>query len=216
MGKIAVGLMAKFPEMGKVKTRLAAEIGDPAALQIYATLLQIVMEKLRELNRDRFQTSVFVAQEKLVERFRSQYPGAAHYAAQSAGDLGARMEAAMRNLLTGDSIEGVLLIGADIPGITAEIVEEAASQLLAHDLVLGPTFDGGYYLIGSRTVHPELFRQMEWSTDSVLSETLKRAGDAGLTIFRLEELSDLDTLEDVGRLPRESNALINLLDTYSS
>lgn len=89
-----------------------------------------------------------------------------------------------------------IVIGSDCPGITTDYLKEALSALDDHDLVIGPALDGGYTLLGMRTLEPSLFRDMEWSTERVLPDTLARAEAAGLSVCQLAPLSDVDYLED--------------------
>lgn len=214
MPEVAVGLMAKFPELGKVKTRLAADIGPAGALRVYTLLLQQASETIRRLDRGRYHTSVFVAKRDLVEKFKLQYPGANHYAAQVSGNLGKRMESALKKLLSQDHIDRAILIGADIPDLSSELIEDAATALEKKDVVLGPTLDGGYYLIGMKEVTSELFRDIEWSSDTVLAESKKRLKKLGLKTHLLEKLADLDTLADANEISPRNQLIIDTLGTY--
>jgi len=113
---------------------------------------------------------------------------------QSNGDLGDRMEKAFT---TAFSIsQKALIVGSDCPYITADIIENAFDQLEHHDIVIGPTFDGGYYMMGMKKLHLPLFRNMIWSTEQVYSETIERIDSMELSYYEGLRLSDIDYAED--------------------
>ena len=119
---------------------------------------------------------------------------------QRGEDLGERLEHAFTDLFT-RGYAGALIIGSDLPTLPVEYVALAAAQLmaLADPVVLGPARDGGYYLIGLRKAHPELFRGVAWSTASVLAETMSIARNAGLEFSLVPEWYDIDSVEDLRR-----------------
>jgi glycosyltransferase A (GT-A) superfamily protein (DUF2064 family) len=96
-----------------------------------------------------------------------------------------------------EEADQALLIGADIPGIDRTAVARAFSALADHDVVLGPARDGGYYLVGLSRACPAIFRDIPWSTDRVLSRTLGRAEEEGLTVALLQAKGDVDTVDDL-------------------
>ena len=113
---------------------------------------------------------------------------------QSNGDLGDRMEKAFKTALT--ISDKVLIIGSDCPSITKEIIEAAFDQLDNNDVIVGPTLDGGYYMIGMKTLHTQLFRDMVWSTEEVYDTTIERILNLGLSYATGPRLSDIDHAED--------------------
>ena len=115
---------------------------------------------------------------------------------QEGVDLGGRMFDAMHQAFSFGH-QRVILIGTDLPSLTRAQVSQAVTQLGTHDLVLGPTLDGGYYLIAVSRPTPELFRGIAWSTATVLEETLQKAAAAGLSVALLPTLRDLDDLDDL-------------------
>ena len=114
---------------------------------------------------------------------------------QTGSDLGARMETALRTELTDTT--SALIVGTDIPGIGRDTIADAFDALGTADVVIGPATDGGYYLIGMRQAHPELFRDIPWSTDGVLPRTLAAAESKGLDVALLDVKTDVDTVSDV-------------------
>ena len=114
---------------------------------------------------------------------------------QGEGDLGRRMRSALFDALNAGT-KRVVLLGTDIPGVNVRILRDAFDALLQHDVVLGPSTDGGYWLVGLK--HPiDLFQKIDWSTPRVLGQTLARARQLGLTVRLLKDLSDVDTPEDL-------------------
>jgi rSAM/selenodomain-associated transferase 1 len=197
MPECAVGLMAKYPLSGKVKTRLAVDIGESRALAVYRLLLQRAATTVCGLKPSRFQRTVFVAPAVQIDAFRREYQGFDRYAVQNGENLGQRMRNALTELLELSNIESALLIGSDIPQLSPDLIDRAHLALHEHDLVLGPTVDGGYYLIGLGEIESELFTGIEWGTDSVLADTLRAADAKRLSVHLLPNLRDLDTEADL-------------------
>ncbi|MBK6391116.1 MAG: TIGR04282 family arsenosugar biosynthesis glycosyltransferase [Saprospiraceae bacterium] len=196
----ALIIFIKNPVLGKVKTRLAASIGDVAALEIYKNLLdhtRIVTLGVDDTTRLLFYSDKVERHDLWPEKKFSKN-------LQTGADLGERMLNAFR--LTPE-YEKILIIGSDCPGITNDIIEQAYTALDFHDVVIGPSHDGGYYLLGMNTLIPELFQHIPWSTDQVLLETIKVLQHKRLLYKLLPTLRDVDTIEDweaeKGKLLRE-------------
>jgi hypothetical protein len=119
--------------------------------------------------------------------------------AQRGDDLGARLSHAFEDLLA-DGAPGAIVIGSDVPTLPRAVLVAALERLAGADLVLGPSEDGGYYLIGLREPRAALFADMAWSTEGVFDETLRRAGALGLDVGLLPAWFDVDTAVDLERL----------------
>lgn len=198
MPKAGVGLMARFPQLGQVKTRLAARIGENRALVIYRQMLKLAVARLASLDSRRVFRTAFVAPAEGITQFSKFYPGLDAYLPQIGNDLGARMLQALSTLRTEGSTQFSLLIGADIPGITDVLIHEAIERIAECDCVLGPTADGGYYLIGfNGPPAPEFFSGIRWGSNEVLARTRKIANGLNFMIHELDELQDVDTLKDL-------------------
>ncbi|MHB8880278.1 MAG: TIGR04282 family arsenosugar biosynthesis glycosyltransferase [Thermodesulfovibrionales bacterium] len=191
--------MLKYPEPGRVKTRLARDIGAEQA----ALISRLTAEKvLRQTSPDdradlRYERYIFYDPPERGQDFISWLPDE-EFILQRGRDVGERMDAAVRHLI-GLGAHKAVITGADIPGLSREIIAEAFELLDHSDVVLGPALDGGYYLIGMKTPMPELFHDIPWSSPDVLSETLKALGRLKRSYRLLTALSDLDTVEDLQR-----------------
>jgi rSAM/selenodomain-associated transferase 1 len=180
-------LMLKAPRPGFVKTRLAAAIGPDAACAAYRAMAE---KQLREIPMGWARVVHFAPADGCAE-MQEWLGDGCFYAPQADGDLGARMSAAARDAATKGFARAILL-GGDCPWITRELLLRAEQELAAHDLVIGPATDGGYYLLGMNAGKMAPFSGIEWSTEHVLKQTLTQAEEAGLSVCLLPELEDVD------------------------
>jgi len=187
----ALIIFVRHPEAGKVKTRLAATLGNAAALFIYKKLLQHTLEITESIDTDKV---VFYAGD-IVEDDMWQRPKYIKLQ-QADGDLGHRMNAAFETVLA-MGYNKVCIIGSDCCELTTEIIADAFHSLEKNDIAIGPADDGGYYLLGMKQLHSSLFQNKSWSTNLVLADTLQTIQQLGLTVQRLPQLSDVDEAEDV-------------------
>ncbi|MBI4502062.1 MAG: TIGR04282 family arsenosugar biosynthesis glycosyltransferase [Gemmatimonadetes bacterium] len=189
-----LGVLVKAPVPGRVKTRLASTVGVRRATEIYRRLGRQIVGACAGPGHD---TVVWYAPAEARAAVRDWLKGlpVAAYRAQVSGALGARLAAAFQRHF-GEGAHRVILIGSDCPRVDAGLVSRALAALDDHALVLGPAYDGGYYLIGLRTPVPQLFRGIAWSTEMVLEQTLTRARQLGLRTVLLPVLRDVDTVSD--------------------
>ncbi len=193
-----VAVMAKWPEPGKVKTRLAKDIGNKRAASIYTDLLNSTIEKCLPESNDNYSLGIACEPPDKIDNFKSIYPDLTFYNAQQGNDLGERMYNACNTLFNSSRTNSVILVGADIPSLGREEIRQALSLLeLESDVVLGPTDDGGYYLIGTKLPRTVLFENIEWSSDAVFADTVNIVTEAKLKLGILPVLFDIDTLEDL-------------------
>jgi rSAM/selenodomain-associated transferase 1 len=197
MPESALVVFVKHPAPGAVKTRLAAAIGPASAAEVYRFLAEHVLEATTPASGE-YERLVFFDPPEALEEMRAWLHGV-RLLAQSAGDLGARMSDAIgRAFARGAS--RVAIVGTDAPGLSRQTVVDALAALDAADVVLGPSEDGGYYLLALCEPRPELFAGIAWSTSTVAAETRTRAAAAGLSMRELAPLRDVDTLEDLRAL----------------
>ena len=202
-----VAVMAKHPELSKVKTRLAATVGDEKALEVYELLLENLCTQCQPRIDDTYKLGSFITPPTQIESFKEKYNNFEFYYPQIGNTLGEKMYNAFIYLVTDLQANKAMLIGADIPNLNANIIQIGCSKLYTHDIVLGPTDDGGYYLIGMKKVYSEIFENIRWGTSEVLSKTLKRCAKLSLSVYQLETLSDLDREEDLQKFPQIQNKM---------
>jgi rSAM/selenodomain-associated transferase 1 len=181
-----IALMLKAPVAGQVKTRLAAGVGAAAACQAYRRLVEHQMGRIPA----GWTVRVFFDPPDAGPSMRQWLGPNFVYTPQVQGDLGDRMLAVLSQhaFATGP----LVFVGGDCPYLDVKISEVVARELAQVDVVVIPALDGGYVLIGMRAPHPGLFRDIDWSTERVLEQTLTRARDLGLSVTCLEALEDVD------------------------
>jgi rSAM/selenodomain-associated transferase 1 len=175
-----------------VKTRLAASIGPEAAAGLYRSLAEHVIEATTPAAGE-YERLVFFDPPESVAQARAWLPGV-RLMAQRGEDLGARMADAFARAFTRGASR-VAIVGTDALSVSRETVTEALCALDGADVVIGPTTDGGYYLLALREPRPELFAGIAWSTPTVAAQTRARA--AGLALHELPVRRDVDTVEDL-------------------
>ena len=188
MKKEVVLVFQRNEVLGKVKTRLAAGVGEEQAMEIYRYLLNKTYLALKEIT---------VPVTTYFSEFIPENPihSAENKQLQLGGDLGERMRNAfVAHLESG--MEKVVLIGTDCPSLEGIHIVQAFEALEHSDLVLGPARDGGYYLIGMKRRADFLFEGITWSSELVLSQTLTLAAEQGLRSSLLPILEDIDSPED--------------------
>jgi uncharacterized protein len=188
------GIVMKFPVPGAVKTRLARDIGEVAATEIYRKVTEGVLRRTRP-EAGEYERIIFYSPADMRDRFEEWIPGELFFP-QRGGDVGEVMENAFHEMFDRGAAKAVLT-GTDIPGLDRGIIEQAFSELDGSDAVIGPAQDGGYYLIGMKLPRPELFRGLSWGTGKTSEETLSIIDAHRLTRSVLVSLSDLDTGEDL-------------------
>jgi len=183
-------VFVKNPELGKVKTRLANTLGDEKALEIYNKLIDYTRNVLIDIdgaNRYIYYSSFIDNEDEWSSKIFEKR-------LQVDGDLGSKMTTAIKSVF--EQCDQVIIIGSDCPQLTSSHINTAFEKLNDHNVVVGPSLDGGYYLLGMDSYYSELFEDIEWSTASVCEETLQRARNSDLSSCKIEALSDVDYEED--------------------
>lgn len=184
-------IFARYPELGRVKTRLAAGLGAERALTIYRQLLGHTETVVAPLPVER---TLWLAASPPVGA-APLWPGTAQRLQPEVPDLGQRMSHAF-DAAFAVGARRVVIIGTDCPGLSTALLRAAYHALHTTDVVLGPATDGGYYLLGLRGPQPALFQGISWSTDTVRRDTLATAHRQGLSVRELPTLQDVDTAQD--------------------
>ncbi|MFT5581787.1 MAG: rSAM/selenodomain-associated transferase 1 [Psychromonas sp.] len=190
--KDALIIFQKNPEPGKVKTRLAATIGNEKALIVYKVLVDHTHRIVSELEADKFlYFSSFIDNSAEWNGYNKKV--------QKGDDLGLRMYNAIEEVRA-LGYERIIVIGTDCFELSSEIVTQAFLSLRESDCVIGPAIDGGYYLIGTHNPDKEVFIGKEWSTENVFVEATKNIASVNKTLSILEALPDVDYEEDLKSL----------------
>jgi rSAM/selenodomain-associated transferase 1 len=200
--KQCVLFFTKWPQAGQVKTRLGADIGTTQGTQLYTYFVEDLAEQLHQTQSETICCYHPVDRE---DAFQAWLGPQFHYHAQPSAGLGERMEHAFGHAYD-RGFDRVIVIGSDSPDLPASLLDLALESLRSHDAVIGPADDGGYYLIGFGRDHfrPSVFRNIEWSTESVFSQTMSHLHQIGVHTKVLAQRQDVDTGTDLLQLVRNS------------
>jgi len=189
MNKNLIIVFTRNPEHGKVKTRLAKTIGDDSALNIYKFLLNHTEQTIRNIDCDK---AIYYS-EKI---WNNDIWDTAFYQKhqQKGNDLGTKMLNAFENAFN-NKYQKVIIIGSDLFDLKSQHIKEAFKKLDNNNVVIGPAKDGGYYLLGMKNLHSQVFLNKDWGTDTVRKDTLQDLKNE--SVFLLEELNDIDTYDDM-------------------
>ncbi len=195
----AVIVFTRAPRAGSTKTRLIPALGPDGASELHRCFLLDTLHNLRDLKAE---IIIAVAEADDIAPIRALLVDlcpSAGLMVQAGSDLGERLSRAVKTVLEHD-YPRVVVIGTDAPDLPTTMIEQALQLSATHDLVLGPSFDGGYFLVALRTPLPELFQDIAWGTDRVLADTLVRAKQCGLSVALLDPWYDVDTPEALEHL----------------
>ncbi|MEW5909014.1 MAG: TIGR04282 family arsenosugar biosynthesis glycosyltransferase [Thermodesulfobacteriota bacterium] len=194
-GSLCVMIFVRDPVLGEVKTRLAGKLGEIKTLEFYK---DCVTQMLSALESSGYPVRVHYFPWDRGESVSRWLGNQHHYIPQEGSDLGERMASAFLRSFS-DGYSRSILMGSDIPEFTGSILQESASALIQNQSVIGPSADGGYYLIGFRSSSflPKAFQNIRWGSGSVFQDTVNRILETGLSIHILPMLQDIDELEDL-------------------
>jgi rSAM/selenodomain-associated transferase 1 len=200
MGKNLLLVFIRNPELGKVKTRLAQTVGNQTALDIYKFLLKKTKDIASKVSADKaIYYSVKIRENDIWDA------GIFQKHLQVGKDLGIRMLHAFKNGFDA-GYEKVIIIGSDLYDLSSEDIEKAFTALATDDLVIGPAEDGGYYLLGMKSLHTTIFKNKDWSTETVRKDTLEDLKDKKVKL--LEFKNDIDRYEDILAIPEIMSTFI--------
>ncbi|MCB4791566.1 MAG: TIGR04282 family arsenosugar biosynthesis glycosyltransferase [Elusimicrobia bacterium] len=193
--KNCIVVFTKYPETGKVKTRLAKDIGGIEASEVYSILAKKTICSAKKTGHD-----VIIAcysgkdKDKTVKWLGARYD----YLLQKGRDIGMRMKNAFLAAFN-KGYKKVVIIGCDVPELCVSIINEAFKKLSINNIVIGPAFDGGYYLIGfnKKGFYKNVFSKVKWGTDKVLKQTLAKLKTSKTKPLLLKQLNDIDTIKDL-------------------
>lgn len=188
MSKKLVLVFIKNAVPGKVKTRLAKDLGDDLACDIYKKLLAITDKAISNVDCD---SIVYYGESIEKEGWETSSKKV-----QSSGNLGDRMLYAFTESFDA-GYEQVIIVGSDLPDLSSEIISYAFAKLHDSDLVIGPAEDGGYYLLGQKAVNTSIYEDMPWSQENLLDITLHKLKQENKTVALLQPLNDVDNIQDL-------------------
>ena len=190
-----VMIFVRAPVAGTVKTRLAADVGDAAALAVYRELTERAVYAARELGPRATTRVLFTPRHARISVVQWLGTGM-DYRAQGRGSLGVRLQRAFADGFS-EGFRRLVVIGSDLPAISPALLRDAIGALEENEAVIGPAADGGYYLLGLRRPVPALFRDVPWSTSEVCAATLERLRAGGVSPRILSTMQDVDTAADL-------------------
>lgn len=197
MENAALIIFVKNPILGRAKTRLAKTIGDNKALAIYKMLLEKTCEVVTPLKADiHVYYNDFIDRDDLWDNQRF------YKNLQVDDDLGMKMFCAFEQVFE-RGYQKVCVIGSDCWDLKTEYLESAFEALDENDIAIGPSFDGGYYLLGIKKLEKSLFHNKQWSTPSVFNDTLADIQRLGWSTYQLPKISDVDVEEDLGEWAKD-------------
>jgi uncharacterized protein len=195
MKKTVISVFLKAPVKGFVKTRLASVIGDDAALKIY---IRFVKHTFDLLSQTRYPVQVYFYPTHEIKKILKLMGDTIPLTPQKGNHLGERMKNAIKDAFS-KGFEKVILIGTDIPGLSADIIDDAVLSLNEYPAVIGPSMDGGYYLIGFHSAGflPDIFTDMSWGTSEVFKKTMNCFAERNMHVRVLSQCRDIDTYKDL-------------------
>lgn len=202
MHKNALIIFMKAPRTGKVKTRLQPQITPAQSLTLYRAMGDDLISHFKTAQD--FDLFIYFWPPAAREEMQNWLGRDVNFIPQKEGNLGEKMCSAFDNLFDMGYQRGCI-IGSDLPFLTVADVRSAFAALNSSDVILGPTFDGGYYLIALKKNHPALFQEVDWSTEQVWTQTLEKAQESGLRVFELDKKRDIDSYEDLQMLWQQLN-----------
>ncbi len=197
-------IFSRFPHPGRSKTRLIAELGPDGAAHLQKQMTEHLLTAANLLDKQHASLQVELHMADATPHGMQNWLTDTMWRSQQGADLGARMAHSFSTSFR-KGFGPIILAGADCPSLDSTILSQAFHALENHDVVLGPSQDGGYYLIGLRQDEPSLFTTMPWGQVGILAETTKRISKAGLSHALLPVLRDIDNPADLAYLPKELN-----------
>jgi rSAM/selenodomain-associated transferase 1 len=195
-------LFVKYPERGQVKLRLSVDLNEDVAVELYRCFVQDTLATVKKINTHLFICFLpYDVERKFKDWLGSTFP----FLPQEGANLGERMKNCFTHVFT-QGFRRVILIGSDSPDLPGAFLHNAFAELRTHDVVLGPSSDGGYYLIGFRdtTFLPSVFEGIHWSNPTVLQETVEKIHHEKHRLSLLPVWSDIDTIIDLKNLVKRS------------
>lgn len=200
-----LAVFAKYPEIGKVKTRLGKDIGSKNAMLLYKAMLKDILFNLsnKDMHKNKknsinYDLAICFAPKNKTKQFKNMFKSRKLIIhPQTSGNLGTKMNNCFRHFFK--KYNKIIIIGSDIPTINSLLIEKALNSLKNNDIVLGKSNDGGYYLIGMKK-SSNIFSGIEWSTKNVLKDTIKKINKLKIKYKVMPIIPEIDTLADLKKI----------------
>jgi rSAM/selenodomain-associated transferase 1 len=195
-------LFVKYPEKGKVKLRLSKDLNEDNVLEMYRCFVLDTLTMIEKIDVPFF---ICFHPPDAQSKFQNWLGSNLLFLPQRGNDLGERMKNSLAEVFT-KGFQKAILMGSDSPDLPEDYIKQATTTLQTNDVVLGPTVDGGYYLIGFKTTTftPSVFEEIHWSSPLVFQETMMKLKQAQCSLGLLPIWSDIDTLSDLNNLVRRT------------
>jgi rSAM/selenodomain-associated transferase 1 len=195
-------MFVRFPGQGQVKSRLAKDLGEEAATNLYRCFVEDLLERF---SKESYRLRIAFYPAEKEREMREMLGDEFSYIPQTGEDLGERMKLSFLRCFS-EGARSVVLIGSDIPDLPVRIVDEAFRALGKYEAVIGPSVDGGYYLLGFRhdTLNGDVFVGHPWGAETVFHETMNILHMAGALVHVLPVWWDIDKREDIAALTKNS------------
>jgi len=193
-------LFTKYPLPGKSKTRLIPRLGEEGAADLQKLMTEVITIKMQTISLSKGWHFTVFHEGGNNQLMKNWLGDSLSFNRQHHGDLGEKMYGAIAAHL--HACRSIILIGSDCPEINAAVIEDAFTALQTHEFVLGPAYDGGYYLVGvqgtlSNTAVKHIFTDIDWGSENVLRQTIARINEAGHNYHLVKKLHDIDTPDDL-------------------
>lgn len=203
-------IFTRYPKPGQTKTRLIPELGAEGAASLQRSMTEKVVRAARNISGDHIPRLAIYFTGGSLQQMENWLGSDLSYHAQTGKDLGLRMRDAFQDAWERGASRAVL-IGSDCPAIDSRLITQALDALHHCSMVLGPSTDGGYYLIGTTCdlepdTHATLFNDISWGTWEVFRTTMDRAEKAGITVSLLKEQHDIDLPRDLAYFDHHSSS----------
>jgi rSAM/selenodomain-associated transferase 1 len=189
--KNALIVFARYPVLGKVKTRLASSLGKEFALDFYRECSRYLFTEIVRNQNELFTPFIFCSEKDELNKMIDWAGRGYKYYHQEGNDLGERMRNAFNKVFNLGAKKAVI-VGTDVPDISNNLIVSSFLLLDEKDFVIGPSTDGGYYLLGMKSLDCNLFSGISWSTGEVLNKTINRIAENNFSFIKLAQLHDID------------------------
>lgn len=193
----AIVIMAKYPQAGKTKTRLCPPLTQLQAAELYRAMLQDTVSLVAQL--DNVDLAIAITPPDAREHFTELVTPGIQLLPVEGADIGECLVKALSGLLE-QGYQKAIALNSDGPTLPSSFLVQASQELDLVDLVIGPSDDGGYYLVGVKRLVPEIFQSIAWSTRMVLTQTLERVIELSMSVKLLPAWYDVDIPEDLARI----------------